>query len=67
MASKSKKRKCKNTLYDRGGEKGKIHYLKGYAMYHKKERVVANKEAEKYDQYIGVSVRLCHTKKQDYM
>ena len=33
MASESKKRKCKNTHYDRGGEKGKIHYLKGYAMY----------------------------------
>lgn len=29
--------------YDRGGEKGKIHYLKGYAMYHKKERVFNNK------------------------
>lgn len=43
MASQSKKRKCKNTCYDRGGEKGKIHYLKGYAMYHKKERVVNNK------------------------
>jgi hypothetical protein len=43
MASESKKRKCRNTLYDRGGEKGKIHYLKGYAMYHKKERVNANK------------------------
>lgn len=26
-----------------GGEKGKIHYLKGYAMYHKKERVFNNK------------------------
>jgi hypothetical protein len=42
MASQSKKRKCKNTRYDRGGEKGKIHYLKGYAMYHKKERVANN-------------------------
>lgn len=44
MASQSKKRKCKNTRYDRGGEKGKVHYLKGYAMYHKKERVANNKE-----------------------
>lgn len=43
MASESKKRKCKNTYYDRGGEKGKIHYLKGYVMYHKKERVFNNK------------------------
>lgn len=43
MASQSKKRKCKNTHYDRGGEKGKIHYLKGYAMYYKKERVANNK------------------------
>jgi hypothetical protein len=46
MASRSKKRKCKNTHYDRGGEKGKIHYLKGYAMYHKKERVAYNKEVK---------------------
>lgn len=45
MASESKKRKCKNTAYDRGGEKGKIHYLRRYAMYHKKNRVAANKEA----------------------
>ena len=45
MASKSKKRKCKNTKYDRGGEKGKIHYFKGYAMYHKKNRVFLNKFA----------------------
>ena len=43
MASESKKRKCHNTLYDRGGEKGKIHRLKRYAMYHKKERVANNK------------------------
>lgn len=43
MASESKKRKCKNTRYDRGGEKGKIHRLKRYAMYHKKDRVESNK------------------------
>ena len=43
MSSESKKRKCKNTYYDRGGEKGKIHRLKGYAMYHKKDRVANNK------------------------
>lgn len=43
MASESKKRKCHNTLYDRGGEKGKIHRLKRYAMYHKKNRVANNK------------------------
>ena len=43
MASESKKRKCKNTHYDRGGEKGKIHRLKGDAMYHKKDRVANNK------------------------
>ena len=45
VASQSKKRKCKNTAYDRGGEKGKLHYLKGYAMYHKKDRVAYNREA----------------------
>lgn len=45
MASQSKKRKCKNTKYDRGGEKGKLHYLKGFAMYHKKDRVAYNREA----------------------
>lgn len=44
MASQSKKRKCHNTSYDRGGEKGKIRYCKGYVVYHKKERV-ANKMA----------------------
>ena len=43
MASESKKRKCKNTRYDRGGEKGKVRRLKGYAMYHKKDRVASNK------------------------
>ena len=43
MASESKKRKCHNTKYDRGGEKGKLHYMKGYAMYHKKDRVAAKK------------------------
>lgn len=46
MASQSKKRKCKNTKYDRGGEKGKLRYLKRYAMYHKKERVAYNQEAK---------------------
>ena len=45
MTSKSKKRKCKNTAYDRGGEKGKVRRLKGYAMYHKKDRVAANKKS----------------------
>ena len=45
MTSRAKKRKCKNTAYDRGGEKGKIHYLKGYAMYHKKDRVAMRKES----------------------
>lgn len=44
MTSRAKKRKCKNTLYDRGGEKGKLHRLKGYAMYHKKDRVAMRKE-----------------------
>lgn len=49
MASESKKRKCHNTLYDRGGEKGKIHKAKGYAMYHKKDRIAANKMIKEED------------------
>ena len=44
MTSLNKKKKCKNTLYDRGGEKGKTTRLKGFAMYHKKERVQGKKE-----------------------
>ena len=46
MTSRAKKRKCHNTIYDRGGEKGKIHYLKGCAMYHKKDRVAMRKESQ---------------------
>ena len=38
MASDSKRRKCRNTLLDRGGEKGKLFRLKRDAMYHKKDR-----------------------------
>ena len=38
MTAQNKKRKCKNTLLDRGGEKGKVFRLKGAAMFHKKER-----------------------------
>lgn len=45
MTAYNKKRKCKNTLLDRGGEKGKVLRLKGAAMYHKKERK-ANKVLE---------------------
>lgn len=48
MASENKKRKCHNTLLDRGGEKGKLFKLKRDAMYHKKDRV-ANKKACKED------------------
>lgn len=51
MTSLSKKKKCKNTLYDRGGEKGKIHYMKRTAIYHKKDRVNNNKVTkENYDE-----------------
>ena len=39
MTSYNKKRKCHNTLLDRGGEKGKCFKLKRHAMYHKKNRV----------------------------
>ena len=47
MTSASKKRKCHNTIYDRGGEKGKIHRLKGCAMYHKKDRAAMRKECRR--------------------
>lgn len=42
MTSYNKKRKCHNTLLDRGGEKGKCFKLKRHAMYHKKNSI-ANK------------------------
>ena len=47
MTSLNKKRKCHNTLYDRGGEKGKYHKGKGFIMFHKKDRVRLNAEASK--------------------
>ena len=43
MTSVSKKRKCHNTLYDRGGEKRSLCKWKKYGMYHKQNRV-ANKK-----------------------
>ena len=43
MTSVAKKKKCKRTLLDRGGEKGPIFRLKRDAMYHKKERVYNKK------------------------
>ena len=43
MTSIAKKKKCRRTGLDRGGEKGKIFRLKRDAMYHKKERI-ANKK-----------------------
>lgn len=46
MTSVSKKHKCKNTRYDRGGEKGKLRRLKRYAMYHKKDRRAYNQKAD---------------------
>lgn len=45
MTAYNKKRKCRNTLLDRGGEKGKVFRMKGEAMFHKKERV-ANRYKE---------------------
>ena len=44
MTSIAKKKKCRRTGLDRGGEKGKIFRLKRDAMYHKKDRV-ANKNS----------------------
>lgn len=46
MTALNKKRKCHNTLLDRGGEKGHIFKLKREAMYHKKNRVANKKEIE---------------------
>lgn len=48
MTAQNKKRKCKNTMLKNGGEKGKIFKLKGYCMYHKKERIAGKKECKKY-------------------
>lgn len=38
MTSLNKKKKCKRTLLDRGGEKGHFFKLKRDAIYHKKDR-----------------------------
>lgn len=43
MTALNKKRKCKNTLYDRGGEKCALSRMKRDGMYHKQNRV-ANKK-----------------------
>ena len=43
MTSIAKKKKCRRTGLDRGGEKGKIFRLKRDAMYHKKERILNKK------------------------
>ena len=47
MASENKKRKCRNTPLDRGGEKGPWFKLKREAMYHKKDRVLGKREIKK--------------------
>ena len=46
MTSMSKKRKCHNTLYDRGGEKGPLSRLKRCMMYHKKNRAANKKKCK---------------------
>lgn len=38
MSALNKKRKARNTLLDRGGEKGKFRKLKRERFYHKKDR-----------------------------
>lgn len=43
MTSMSKKRKCRNTLYDRGGEKCSLNRHKRFLMYHKKNRAFNKK------------------------
>ena len=49
MTSESKKRKCRNTYLDRGGEKGPLFRMKRDAMYHKKDRI-QNKQICKTEQ-----------------
>lgn len=44
MTALNKKRKCRNTLYDRGGEKGHISRAKHLIMFHKKERIANKKQ-----------------------
>lgn len=46
MTSVNKKRKCRNTLYDRGGEKSSLSRWKRFGMYHKQNRVANKKMCE---------------------
>lgn len=48
MTNIAKKKKCKRTLLDRGGEKGHIFKLQRYAMYHKKDRMKNKKDCDFY-------------------
>ncbi len=50
MASENKKRKCRNSSLDRGGEKGKLFKWKRYAMYHKKDRKHNKKMCEESEE-----------------
>ena len=50
MTSLNKKKKAHNTLYDRGGEKGKFHKFKRNAMYHKKDRIKNKNLCKKYEE-----------------
>ena len=45
-----KKRKCKNSFWDRGCEKGSWYKMKRIAMYHKKDRVRNKKLCEITDE-----------------
>lgn len=54
MASENKKRKCRNTSLDRGGEKGKLFRLKREAMYHKKDRKHNKKMCEESEEQIWI-------------
>ena len=44
MTSLNKKNKCRRTLLDRGGEKGRYAKIKRDGIYHKKDRVRLNSE-----------------------
>lgn len=48
MTSLNKKKKAHNTLYDRGGEKGKYEKEKKFVFFHKKDRARNKKICRDY-------------------
>ena len=49
MTSLNKKRKCKHSFFDRGGEKCKCIKFKRVAIFHKKDRVRNKKACQELD------------------